>query len=112
MADDWPAHLPLAPVIAEVPAPADGVVSAVDAELLGLAVVALGGGRQVESDRIDPAVGLSALVPLGTKLQRGDPLAVVHARSDAAAEAAAQAVRAACTLGTGAAPLPLVLERI
>ncbi|MGB7317180.1 MAG: thymidine phosphorylase, partial [Planktotalea sp.] len=48
-------YLPEAPVIREVTAKQDGIITAIDGEALGLAVVALGGGRQVESDLIDPA---------------------------------------------------------
>ncbi|TNF60911.1 MAG: thymidine phosphorylase, partial [Rhodobacteraceae bacterium] len=50
--EDWRRFLPEANVIREVPSPGDGHVAAIDGEALGLAVVALGGGRQVEADAI------------------------------------------------------------
>ncbi|NBD30447.1 MAG: thymidine phosphorylase [Alphaproteobacteria bacterium] len=112
MENDWPTHLPQAPVVGEVTAPRAGHVAAIDGEALGLAVVRLGGGRQVESDRVDPAVGLTEVIPLGAQVQPGDPLAVIHAADEARAEAAAQAVRAAITIGEAPAPAELVLERI
>ncbi|WP_170401987.1 thymidine phosphorylase [Ruegeria arenilitoris] len=113
LVDDWARYLPEASVILEVTAQDEGYVSAMDGEALGLAVVALGGGRQVESDVIDPAVGLSGLVRLGDKVSAGTPMAVVHAAREDAAQRAAQAVRAAITIGPTPVPVPdLVQERI
>ncbi|WP_170438593.1 thymidine phosphorylase [Ruegeria arenilitoris] len=113
LVEDWARYLPEASVILEVTAQDDGYVSAMDGEALGLAVVALGGGRQVESDVIDPAVGLSGLVRLGDKVSAGTPMAVVHAAREDAAQRAAQAVRAAITIGPTPVPVPdLVQERI
>ena len=92
------AGLPTAPVQRVVPAPHDGVLVAWDVRALGWAVVALGGGRRLTSDRVDPRVGISAVCGLGAGLQAGDPLAVVHAADAASAEAAVRAVLAAATL--------------
>ena len=111
MDSDWRTHLPRAPVVGEVTAPRAGHVAAIDGEALGFAVVALGGGRQVESDRVDPAVGLSEVAPLGTRVAPGDPLAVIHAADVSRAEAAAQAARAAITIGPAPTPTDLILER-
>ena len=105
-------HLPQAPVRRDVPAPEAGHVAVIDGEALGLAVVRLGGGRLQKEDRIDPAVGLAGMVRLGQKLDRGAPLAVVHAATPEAAERAVREVQAAVTLGPAPEPLPLVLERI
>ena len=51
-----------------------GVVSAVDTELLGYAVIELGGGRKVKEDLIDPKVGFDMLVRLGDQVEIGQPL--------------------------------------
>lgn len=113
MAEDWRTHLPAAPIIGDVLARQSGYVTAIDGEALGLAVVALGGGRQVESDVIDPAVGLSEILRLGDRVSRGTPLCVVHARTEDDAEAAAHAVLAAITIGPDPVPVPpLVRERV
>ena len=50
--------LPAAPVLCDLPAPQDGVLAATDVRAIGLAIVALGGGRRRAEDRIDPRVGL------------------------------------------------------
>ncbi len=111
--DTWERFLPEASVIQEIPAPRDGFVTAIDGEALGLAVVALGGGRQVESDVIDPAVGFSNILRLGDKVAKGMPLAVVHSAREGAAKQAAQSVNAAITIGDERVEPPsLVHERI
>ena len=68
--------------------------------------MALGGGRTRVQDPIDPAVGLSHVAALGAPVGAQDrPLAIVHARSEDAAEAAADAIRSAFTVGDSA-PTP------
>ena len=91
-------HLASAPVVLAVRSPASGHVSAIRTREIGVAVVALGGGRQKAEDTIDPAVGLSNLLPVGSSVAKGDPLALVHARSMAEAEKAARAVLEAYTV--------------
>lgn len=110
--EDWQRFLPEAPVIREIAAPEAGVVAEMDGEALGLAVVHLGGGRLVESDVVDPAVGLSDVVSLGDRVERGQPLARIHAARESQAEAAEAAVRAAIRLGHQAPETPLIHERI
>lgn len=111
--DNWQRFLPEASVIHEVLAPADGVIQAWDCEALGLAVVALGGGRQVESDPVDPAVGLSDVCALGTKITKGTVIARIHASRTQAAETAEKTVLDALRIGkTVPKPQDLVLDRI
>ena len=112
MAEDWHTHLPKAPVVQQITAPAAGHVTAMDGEALGLAVVALGGGRRVETDRIDPTVGFTDMVGLGDTLEAGAPLCTVHAATEAAAEEATRAVAAAITIGAAPEIRPLIIERI
>jgi thymidine phosphorylase len=110
----WPDRLPAATVIRAIEADRAGYVAAIDGHALGLAVVEMGGGRMREGDKINPAVGLSALAPLGAQIRSGDPLCIIHAATDAAANRAEAAVRAAYTLHDAPpATLPsLILERI
>ncbi|MGB0440193.1 MAG: thymidine phosphorylase, partial [Paracoccaceae bacterium] len=110
----WADVLPQASVVQAVTAPQAGYITAMDGEALGLCVVRLGGGRQIESDGIDPAVGLTHVVALGARVEVGQTLAHVHAADHAGAEAAAQAVTQAITIGQALPPpsRPLVLQRI
>ena len=98
-------HLGAAPIRREVRAPAEGFVTAIDTRALGITIVALGGGRSRVQDPIDPAVGLTDVAGIGTPAgPHGQPLAIIHAGNEAAAEAAADAVRAAFTLGEAPPP--------
>ncbi|MBK9361392.1 MAG: thymidine phosphorylase [Rubrivivax sp.] len=107
------ARLPRAPVQRDVPAPRAGVLQACDVRALGLAVVALGGGRRVPGAPIDPRVGLSHIVPLGASVAAGEVLTRVHAASGEAAAAAVAAVQSAFTIGDAAvAAAPLIAGRI
>lgn len=111
--DTWLRFLPEATIIREVPAQTAGFVSAVDGVALGHAVIALGGGRQVETDRIDPAVGLSDILPLGAEVAPGQPLLRVHASRAAHADAAEAIMRDAIEIGPAApAEKPLMIERV
>lgn len=111
--DNWARFLPEANVIQEVVAHEPGFVAAIDGEALGLTVVALGGGRQVETDQVDPAVGLSSVARLGQKVNRGDPLAVIHATREDTAKQAEHAIRRALAISPEPQPVPdLIRERI
>ncbi len=102
--------LPEATVIREVAAVKSGTLRAIDGEALGRVVVALGGGRAVESDVVDPAVGLSGVLRLGDKVTKGQPLAVIHAARPDQADRAEAAVRAAFTLGAQAVKTPALIH--
>ena len=111
--DRWPDRLPAATVIREVPSPKAGFVQAIDGQAIGLAVVGLGGGRNREGDRVNPAVGLSELAGIGDEIGAGDPLCMVHAATEAQADEAIAMVQAAYGMGEGpATEPPLVLKRI
>ena len=106
-------HLPSAAVVLAIPPERAGTVERMATRDLGVAVVALGGGRTRPQDAVDHAVGLTGLAGLGERVGGDRPLAIVHARDEAAAEAAAQAVRRAYAIGDHVPPrAPIVLERI
>ncbi len=111
--ETWRDRLPGAPVRRVVEPDRPGFVSSVATEALGLSVVRLGGGRMVESDRVDPSVGLSRIAGLGEEVGPGRPLAEIHAASEADADRAEAELRAAFALGDAAGdPPPLILERV
>jgi thymidine phosphorylase len=84
-----------------------------DTRALGLAIVALGGGRRRAGDAVDPRVGFDRVQPLGAVLRAGEPVLRVHAASAADAHAACQAVLAAVTLADMAPPSsPLIVETL
>lgn len=105
-AESWRNRLPEASVFQEVFPTVSGYVATVDCRALGEVVVALGGGRRQETDRIDPSVGLSQIARIGTKLDPKTPMAMVHATTEAKANAAAAQVRRAFTLTRSQPKLP------
>ena len=105
-------HLPSAPVTLAAEPTEAGTVASVDVRAVGLAVVALGGGRLRETDPVDHAVGLTEVAAPGESVGPGErPLALVHAADEDAARRAAEALRAAFALGAApAGDAPVVLE--
>lgn len=106
-------YLPAASVIRPVPAPRSGILAETDARGIGLAVVELGGGRRLASDGIDHRVGFDRILPLGTHVERGDPIAFVHAADEAAAERAVATMARLYRIADQAPPeRPVILRRI
>ena len=106
-------HLPQAPTVVAAFAAHAGIIQAIDTRAVGLGVVSLGGGRHRAEDRIDPAVGLSAVKGIGEAVGPDDPLAMVHAPSQDAADRAAASLAKAFTISDRAvAVAPVILERI
>jgi pyrimidine-nucleoside phosphorylase len=105
--------LPAAPVVRPAPAPEGGFVQAIAATAIGEAALRLGAGRSRKEDDIDHAVGIVCLAKRGHRVERGDPLAEVHAPSAAQAEHASAEVAAAFSLGPEPPPArSVVLEVI
>ena len=73
------AVLSVAPA-SELTADRSGLVSAIDTESLGLAIIELGGGRRQMGDVIDHSVGLEMLVRLGDAVNFGMPLVRVFSK--------------------------------
>jgi thymidine phosphorylase len=92
-------HLAAAPVVRAVSPARTGALTGMDCRAVGLVITGLGGNRATEKDAIDPAVGLTEIAPVGAEVGPDRPLAVVHARDEAGAAAAAEALRAAVQVG-------------
>jgi thymidine phosphorylase len=107
--DPWSA-LPAAPVRRAVPADRAGAVTAVPARAVGELSVILGAGRARKDDDVDPAVGIELRVEVGDAVEAGQPLAIVHARTDGDADGAAARLAELVAIGDDAAPPPTVLE--
>ncbi len=105
-------HLAAAPVVWPVAASQGGVIAAIDTRALGLAVIKLGGGRRHPADRIDHAVGLAGLAGSGARVEKGAPLAMVHARDESAAREAAAMVADAYRFGVAPPPAAPVRAQI
>jgi pyrimidine-nucleoside phosphorylase/thymidine phosphorylase len=86
----------------------EGVVQEVDALKVGLAVLALGGGRRKKGEAIDHGVGVHLLKKPGDRVERGEALALVYHRNRGLEEALGL-LGEAFRLGESASPSPLVL---
>ena len=105
-------HLAKAPVVKPVAALQGGMIAEIDTRVLGLAVITLGGGRRNPADAIDHAVGLASLARRGARVEKGAPLALVHAHDESAAQAAAAMVASAYRFGAAPPAAAPVRARI
>jgi len=90
--------LPAAPVVRTLASPEDGFVSSLSAITVGNAAVHLGAGRRTKEDQIDHAVGIVFHAKRGDQVEQGQPLADVHAATEAAADFAVREVLSAYTV--------------
>ncbi|MEJ6707645.1 MAG: thymidine phosphorylase [Amylibacter sp.] len=93
------AYLAPAPVTLDVFLDTDGHVHSIDTRAVGLAVIGLGGGRQVPTDKIDPRVGFTGFSEIGQLVDTNQPIAQVHAATQEAAQNTADELRSAFVLG-------------
>ncbi len=108
-----PDRLPKAPHVVPLLAGASGYITGMETREIGLACVALGGGRQRASDVIDPAVGLVLSAKIGDAVKKGAPIGHLHLRTKAQAAAASKRIAAAIHIGKSKTkPGGLVLETI
>jgi thymidine phosphorylase len=94
----WKTHPEVAPVVRAIYPDQPGYIAEVDGRAVGNAIIALGGGRVTVEDDIDPRVGFEGFLPIGTYLEGGRPLAVVHAASEADADRATRDLKTAYRL--------------
>jgi pyrimidine-nucleoside phosphorylase len=108
-----PDRLPQAQYIETVSAPRSGYLSQVNAREIGLTAVDLGAGRAKKTDAIDHAVGLVVKHKVGERVQKGEPLFVVHANDmDKLKAAITRALAAHKFSRTRVKPLPLFYKTL
>jgi pyrimidine-nucleoside phosphorylase len=91
--------LPSAKHLAEFKAPAKGFIESIQCEQVGLASLALGGGRNKQDDTIDPAVGLELHKKRGDAVKKGEVIATVHYNDSAKLPGALALLQAAYRIG-------------
>ena len=105
--------LPRAPYETVLESTVSGWMIGVETRQLGLTVVELGGGRKRAEDAIDLAVGLSEIVPVGSRVEVGEPLLRVHAASEGAQDRVLEGLKDVFMVSDAKrGEIPLVLERI
>jgi thymidine phosphorylase len=79
-------------------------VTRLGALAVGIAALELGAGRRTKTDAIDHSVGVLCFAKRGDTVLAGDDLAEVHARDEASAQAAVEAVLDTYEIGDAAPP--------
>jgi len=110
--DPNPALLPRAKVVREVRAEVGGFVREVRAREVAAVAMALGAGRERKDDPIDHAVGVVCVTKRGHRVERGEPVAEIHAGDEVAADVAEAGLLGAYEIGDEPEPRPLVLDVI
>jgi pyrimidine-nucleoside phosphorylase len=85
-----------APLVTDVPAPAEGRLEKLDALEIGRLCVELGAGRAKAGDAVDFAVGVECLRKEGDKVSRGEPVLRIHSRAAVDPAALAGRILAVC----------------
>ncbi len=109
---DEPRRLPQAKFQTSVGAPRAGFVQDVDAMGVALAALRLGAGRAKAEDAVDHAVGVSALVKIGERVEAGAALAVIHANDETSLAAAAGMLMPAIVVGESPVAATKLIEDI
>ena len=107
-----PGVLPQAAAVEVFSAVEAGTVTRVEPRTIGEAVVAMGGGRRVVTDIVDPSVGFVITVKPGDQVERGQPIASVFARDQDGIALGMDALRRAIEVGDTADPLRLISHRV
>jgi thymidine phosphorylase len=109
---DEPGRLPQAKWQEPLPSSRSGFVQDVDAMGVALAALRLGAGRAKAEDRIDPAVGITALVKIGDKIKKGEPLCIVHANDRTALAEARRQLAEAIAIGNKPCSTPALIGEV
>jgi thymidine phosphorylase len=112
---DPEAPLPTARETHVVPAPADGVLTRLDALAVGVAAWRLGAGRARKEDAVQPGAGVQMHAKPGARVRGGEPLFTLHSDTPERFERAVEALEDATTIAPDDARpdlLPLVIDRV
>ncbi len=110
---DEPDRFPRADHVKAIQAPQCGYVAAMETSEIGIAVVALGGGREKKGQVIDHRVGVVMHVEVGDRVAQDTPLFTVHATTPEDLDAAATRILRRMQFSDAPVdPLPLFYDRI
>lgn len=97
----------------EVYAPADGYITHMDSENIGMTAVLLGAGREKKEDNIDPAAGIVISAKTGDFVKRGELLATLFSNDKSRLDGAETRFLSAVSIGAQKpAAQPMILDYI
>ncbi len=105
-------YLISAPIIKDVFANKNDIISAINTKAVGMAVVVLGGGRTMPSDKIDHRVGFDNLAIVGQRVDKKTPIARIHAKDETSAFEASKRLIEAYEVGGRVKNNPLVYDEV
>jgi thymidine phosphorylase len=88
-------YISAAPIVRDVVALQSGFMASCNTRAMGVAVLDLGGGRRKTDDKIDHSVGFDRLLPVGTRISKGDVIGRAHAATESAMQTATKALQMA-----------------
>ena len=112
---DPSADLPVAKETHDVPAPASGVLTRLDAMAVGLAAWRLGAGRARKEDPVQAGAGVVWHARPGDEVREGEPLLTLHTDEPARFERALAPLEDAYDVApdrTSYNPQPLIIDRV
>jgi thymidine phosphorylase len=94
--------------------PQDGFVSELDAQLIGQAIIDMGGGRRTILDKVNPRPGIEVLVRIGDPVDMGQPWARLYNvdNKQVAEQITANITRALSIVHESLDPVQTVVETI
>ena len=102
--------LPMAPA-ETIEVNQNGFIASIDGQLLGFAVIELGGGRKKLGDTINSRVGLDMLVKVGDQVAKGQPLVRVYSDDEHRLTVARMAIERAIVISDQPVKqLPLIVS--
>lgn len=94
-----PSLLPRAKSEINIPAPKSGYIQKINAQAVGLSTLYLGAGRERSEDDVDPAVGVVLKAKVGSKVDKGQSLAFIHANDSSNLDGAMKTLSSSYTIG-------------
>lgn len=86
-------------VVEDVLAPSTGYILNMNTFEIGMTIVGMKGGRSANGQPIDHSVGFDCVLPVGTKVNKGERIARIHANSKEQAKQFSQAYVQAISFG-------------
>lgn len=93
-------HFPRAGYKSEIVAEADGYISSMDAEKIGVASLLLGAGRNTKDDVLDFSAGIILNKKTGDKVEKGEVLATLYANDSSKFASASEKFKEALTFSS------------
>ncbi len=109
---DNPSLLPRAKHTLDVLSTKNGFVTEIDCQAVGMASMALGGGRARKEDSVDPSVGIIVYRKFGEAVSEGEPLCTIHYNSETRAAQAAALLKTSFRITEVAPAITKLVHRV